>query len=466
MQQVATQFAGQQHSAADVRQAWQQMLGMGGQMQNPFADLFTMLQGPGVTQVDGWIKQIEPYLETFRGDASRWMHLPTFGPMREHQERWQALAQAQQDYQQEQGRYSALMMTTAQRALDLFQQQLEDRAEPGRQITTARGLFDAWIDAAEAAYAEIALSQEFRHVYGALTNAQMRLRQGIQKEVEHVCGLFGMPTRTEIDSAHRRITELERALRRNRAQQQPAATRARAAKPAAARSDGAEERHAAPVAEPTVAAAGRAIATPAKPLPARTARKAEAAGIAAVEEQLEAASAAAAPAAKPARKGAAAKRTRATAKKRGGNATKARKSPAKASKKSAVLKTAAPARRAAALASPPARKVAATKPSKAVAAKAATTKAATPKATTPKKAASKRIASKTTTPKSAAKPIRKPARKKSAPGGQSNTPSPAAAPPTGAVVSMKDWVMRNAAAQAAGASAPVAAPRRKGSSRR
>ncbi|RZA26276.1 MAG: hypothetical protein EOP92_42595, partial [Lysobacteraceae bacterium] len=37
---------------------------------------------------------------------------------------------------------------------------------------------------------------------------------GIQREVELLGGLFGMPSRTEVDSAHRKIAELERALRR------------------------------------------------------------------------------------------------------------------------------------------------------------------------------------------------------------------------------------------------------------
>jgi hypothetical protein len=79
-------------------------------------------------------------------------------------------------------------------------------------------LFDLWIDAAEEAYAEVALSEEFRHAWGALVNAQMRLRAGVQKEVEAASGLFGVPTRTEMDAAHRKIAELERELRRMRSQ--------------------------------------------------------------------------------------------------------------------------------------------------------------------------------------------------------------------------------------------------------
>src|SRR3546814_7293710 len=44
----------------------------------------------------------------------------------------------------------------------------------------------------------------------------MRLRGGVQREVEQASALFGMPTRTELDGAHRKIVELERQVRRLR----------------------------------------------------------------------------------------------------------------------------------------------------------------------------------------------------------------------------------------------------------
>jgi class III poly(R)-hydroxyalkanoic acid synthase PhaE subunit len=142
--------------------------------------------------------------------------MPAFGIGREHQEHLQKLMQAQLDYQQREAAYNALMTQALQRAYDVFQDKLAEREEPGRQLTSARALFDLWIDAAEEAYAGVALSPEFREVYGAMVNAQMRLRSGIQREVERVCETFGMPTRTEVDAAHRKIAELERMLRRMR----------------------------------------------------------------------------------------------------------------------------------------------------------------------------------------------------------------------------------------------------------
>jgi len=115
------------------------------------------------------------------------------------------------------------MLQVAQDAFARFERKLEEHAEPGRQLQNARALFDLWIDAAEEAYAQVALSEDFRHAFAGLANAQARLRLGVQREVEQVCSLFGMPTRTEVDSAHRKIVELERAVRKlTRVQAAPA----------------------------------------------------------------------------------------------------------------------------------------------------------------------------------------------------------------------------------------------------
>lgn len=254
MQQVAAQFSGRDHDATDIGRAWRSALGMAEPTpaHNPFADIFRSMQG-GAHGLDGWMQQMRPWLENLQRDGDRWMHLPTFGLSREHQERWQQLAQAYQDYQRQLGEYDRLMLQVAQDAFVRFERKLEEHAEPGRQLQNARALFDLWIDAAEEAYAQVAMSSDFRHAYGGLANAQARLRLGVQREVEQVCTQFGMPTRTEVDSAHRKIVELERALRRlTRAQVAPArrapATRA-----------------AAPVEAPVVAEAPPPAPVPAKP---------------------------------------------------------------------------------------------------------------------------------------------------------------------------------------------------------
>lgn len=219
MQQLAAQFAGRDASAADVASAWKQMLG--GQAAQSFTDVFASMSRPGSQGMEQWIAQVQPFLRMLQSmqgpaDAQAWMGLPTFGFAREHQARWQQLALAQIDHQDTSRAFAELMNEAAQQAFVVFERKLGERTAPGRQVQSTRALFDLWVDAAEEAYAEIALSPRFRETYGALVDAQMRLRAAVQREVEVMGEMVGMPTRTEVDAAHRKTVQLEREVRRLR----------------------------------------------------------------------------------------------------------------------------------------------------------------------------------------------------------------------------------------------------------
>lgn len=211
IQQLAAGFVGRNPAAADVVDAWKQMLG--GARANPFGDVFASMGGQGQQGFDQWYQQAAPFISALQGEGRSWLGMPAFGFAREHQERWQRIARLQVEYQERSQACQQLMMEAGQKAFVRFEEKLAAHAEPGRQLTSARALFDVWIDAAEDAYAEVALSPEYRADFGEMVNAQMRLRAALQHEVELVAGLFGMPSRTEIDSAHRKIVQLERELR-------------------------------------------------------------------------------------------------------------------------------------------------------------------------------------------------------------------------------------------------------------
>jgi class III poly(R)-hydroxyalkanoic acid synthase PhaE subunit len=282
MQQVAGQFAGRDASPADIASAWKQA--MGGQGGNPFAALFNGMAGRGQAGFDQWHAQAAPMLNAMLGgmmmgglrqEGLGLLRMPAFGMNREHQERLQALAAAQIELQEKNDAYNQLLLGIGQDAFVRFERKLAERSEPGRQLKSARALFDLWIDAAEDAYAEVALSQEFRKRYGELVNAQMKVRAGIQREVEQFCDLFGMPGRTEVDAAHRRIAELERQVRRLRTAAPQPQSKQPASKPAPAKPAPTK-----PVVVPTAAqaeiaeksAAARSAVKP-KPNPAPAARQ-------------------------------------------------------------------------------------------------------------------------------------------------------------------------------------------------
>ncbi|HEX5961108.1 MAG TPA: class III poly(R)-hydroxyalkanoic acid synthase subunit PhaE [Rhodanobacteraceae bacterium] len=185
-------------------------------LDNPLARAMRELVGRGASGFEQMLETMQPAMREMRA----LLDLPAFGYAREHQEHYQRMAKAWLDCQHETNRYNVLIARASKRAFEVFEDKLAERAEPGRQIDSVRGLYDLWVDAAEDAYAEIALSDEFREVYGALVNAQMRVRQNLQREVERVAIDLGMPTRTEIDSMGKRLHELHRDAK-NRAEALP-----------------------------------------------------------------------------------------------------------------------------------------------------------------------------------------------------------------------------------------------------
>ena len=177
---------------------------------NPLAKLLRDIGGPGAQGIDQLSSSLAPFLAQAKSESLSWLHAPAFGYAREHQEHYQKMAAAFVEYQDAVNRYNALVLKASQRSFGIFEDKLAARDEPGRQIESPRALYDLWVDAAEEAYAETALSDEFRKVYGDVVNAQMRVRSHVQAEVERIGTDLGMPTRTELNSVHKRLHELRR----------------------------------------------------------------------------------------------------------------------------------------------------------------------------------------------------------------------------------------------------------------
>lgn len=210
-------------------------------------------------------------MQAVGGDPGGLLSLPAFGLHREHVERGQALARAWLDYQSAAARFREVMLKATGGALDRFEARLAEREQPGRQIETVRALYDLWIDAAEEAFAEVALGPDYREASGALVDAQMRVRAGINAEIERFGAQFGLPGRTEVDSMARQLHEHRRELRRLRAELDALRRAGPAAGPAA--KGGADAGVARPAGKSAGKPAGEA-ATPAKAGKARSKSKA------------------------------------------------------------------------------------------------------------------------------------------------------------------------------------------------
>ncbi len=212
MQQVASRFAGREASGAEIAAAWRQAV------RGQEADWLRWLGQAGQASWDPWLERVSRWLAQWRAAGAPWLDLPGLGLGRNDHARWQRLADAQKAYQSAADAYLEQLRQALEAGFALFERRLAEHEAPGTRLDSVRALFDLWIDAAEEAYAQVALSPRFQQAHADFAHAQMRLRAAIQAEVERIAEPLGVPTRTEMDSAHRRITELERELRRLRDQ--------------------------------------------------------------------------------------------------------------------------------------------------------------------------------------------------------------------------------------------------------
>ncbi|WP_333676881.1 poly(R)-hydroxyalkanoic acid synthase subunit PhaE [Dyella sp.] len=212
LQQAATGVGLGQHS-----NPWQQPAAM-----QSFLSAFTQPFQQAVAGIDsasafGMEHQWQAWLQAMQqaGMAAAMPNgqMATFGITREFQLDQQALQAAMQEYAQTSARYHALLQKVNAQGIAKLQAMLGQHGEPGKQVQSLKALYDLWVDAMEGAYAEMALSEEYRDVFGALVNAQMQVRKLQQQHTEQVCRELGIPTRSEVNSLGQRVQELRRELK-------------------------------------------------------------------------------------------------------------------------------------------------------------------------------------------------------------------------------------------------------------
>lgn len=254
--QLARQALEQGLDSAGIAQAWRQMLNQG-LWPDPLP--LNTLFGAGPAAWDT--------------PASAWPDHPAFGPMREHLQRWQQMAQQQRHSQQTLGGWQPLLAKVRELALEQFEQLL--RAHEERPLADARALLDLWVDAAERAWQEVAMGEEFAQLLAQFNQTQMQLLQAQQAEAERLYAGLGIASRRELDQAYARIDALERQLRQVLAMHAatgPAAhTRGKPAQPTANAAARPRARRTAAAAAAKPAKATKATKTAAKKRPLRPA---------------------------------------------------------------------------------------------------------------------------------------------------------------------------------------------------
>lgn len=171
----------------------------------------TFAQLNGTTQTLSGLAGV--YQDMYEQTFGQFLKSPTMGITRELEHKlrqgfdvWQANRRADFDYQ-------LLLIGAWTAAFERFQKKLVELAQSDTAITNLEELGGVWIDAAESAFVEVFESQAYIDAQAELLNSNMRLRVKQREILELVLKQMDIPTRTEVDEAHRANYLLRKELK-------------------------------------------------------------------------------------------------------------------------------------------------------------------------------------------------------------------------------------------------------------
>ncbi|AFC85559.1 poly(R)-hydroxyalkanoic acid synthase subunit PhaE [Frateuria aurantia] len=171
---------------------------------------------PGSAGSQPWGHWIEAMQRgDFKAMQALLMQTPGLGSGRAEQERQKALIAAWMEYLAASQAYEALLRRSQIKGGEVLRDRLDRLCAENGSFESLRQIYDEWIDSAEAAYMDAALSEEFSRAYGALVNAQVRLRELQREHIEQQARTWGLPVSGDVDALGERVESLRRELRQS-----------------------------------------------------------------------------------------------------------------------------------------------------------------------------------------------------------------------------------------------------------
>jgi len=109
--------------------------------------------------------------------------------------------------------YQAVVAETWDAAFKQFAEELAGLAERGEKIDNVRDLVTLWTRGSENIFLETFRTERYTLAQGKFLNANMQYRISQRRIMEKYLEAFDMPTRSEVDEAHRRIYELRKEVK-------------------------------------------------------------------------------------------------------------------------------------------------------------------------------------------------------------------------------------------------------------
>ena len=159
------------------------------------------------------LAQEDPLTASFRKRLAGWAVSPGFGLRREYQAKFGRALNAWIEYQQADVAYRRVMSHAWAQSVATVMQTYADKAKAGDPPKTAKEAFSLWIDVADRTFIEIFRTDEYSRAQASLLNASMAFRSIRRELVDDALASSDLPTRRELDEAHRMIYTLRKELK-------------------------------------------------------------------------------------------------------------------------------------------------------------------------------------------------------------------------------------------------------------
>lgn len=155
----------------------------------------------------------DAYRKSYQQTLGRVAQSPNLGMARESTARMQEGFDAFVDMQLANVEYKAVMAEIWDAAFTQFGEDLATLTEREEKIDSVRELVMLWTRGAERIFLDAFRSERYTLAQGKLLNSTMQYRIAQGHILEEYLELFGLPTRGEVDEAHRRIYELRKEVK-------------------------------------------------------------------------------------------------------------------------------------------------------------------------------------------------------------------------------------------------------------
>jgi class III poly(R)-hydroxyalkanoic acid synthase PhaE subunit len=153
------------------------------------------------------------YHTIYQETISPFLTSPTMGFTRQLEHKLRKGFVVWEEYRQADFNYQMVVFDAWAKTFEYIQQKLLSLSEQDQKITSLEELGTLWIDAAENAFGEVFASNAYIEAQGTLVNATMRYRIYQREVMELVFQMVDIPTRREVDAAHRTNYELRKEIK-------------------------------------------------------------------------------------------------------------------------------------------------------------------------------------------------------------------------------------------------------------